>query len=176
MKDTFTGIEFFDIVSRGKTLLNFTGEDINGKSIREIELIIGEKLGEGVYSFSKKVRGEPKKKNGRIRGVILGTNKSKNDNSNNGLIELIQKEFNSNNRDEVLKLNKQLYETRIQYLKDMNEDLKKELTELKQKHNDLKIQYDKILLEDPGEDKQTFLDELKPFIPMIAKKFGLLDA
>lgn len=175
ISDVYKDVETFDVLKRGQLLLRLKSNEINGKSKVEIEELIGEKLGDGVYSFAIKCFGATKKNVGRIRGVTEIKNpkeKFESDNMNavfindkiNGLEASIQKLMKSNNGTDykqILDLQKTTFEIQLDFYKTQVKNLSDEVNKLHEK-------IEKFEANSAEPDSQ--LDKILTLIPMFLNK------
>lgn len=70
LQDVFENVEYLTIVKNKQQLMLLENMEINGKSRTELQKLIGQKLGGGVYSYTVKYFNQPKVITGRITALL----------------------------------------------------------------------------------------------------------
>lgn len=140
MPDIFKGVDYLHVFKDRKCLLKFD-EEINGKTKKELQELIGEALGEGTFKYSLKYKNDAKNYRGSIRGFIkAGTIKEsiKNDMNEKIILESInrlaesiaQTQTAKNDPEKIVNLTEKFYKTQMEFLTKQNEALEKKLDKL----------------------------------------------
>lgn len=136
--DVYDNVEYFEIISRGKTLFRLEGENINGKTKSEVEYAVGEALGEGYKNFVLKFYGEAKSKTGRMRGRIkdkrkelLHVDANINDRLNalENIIKAASKE-STPNAQTLMDMQRQTMQIQIDFYKNLCDQLERKVQKL----------------------------------------------
>ena len=101
-------VEYFDVVKNKATLTTYKKKDIEGKTWRDVQLMIGSQFGAGVYFYNFKQIGIDYINRGQVRGVSTGVILDKKENN----IDM------TNELETIKKLGKSFFEKEIQKRKD----------------------------------------------------------
>jgi|GEM_PF-5414569 len=143
--DIYNDVEYLHITKANKTLLQFTGKDINGKRKSEIQSLIGLKLGENRFNYSLKLMNDGKIYRGTIRAFIPDNQKTEKDNINfdqikineleKQLKEVKEKEM-SFDFDKILNMQEKIYKTQIDFISKQMEIQNKQIEQLQKNQSD----------------------------------------
>lgn len=190
-KEEIGNLEFCDIIKGGNTVLTIKPTDLKKNfDFRDIELLIGKKIGSGKYRYVLKLKTYPDRFNGSIRGVTTIDDKKQNvlePISNNGNMETILFNKLQELENKVLNQTNPDYQQSIQNLKDgyqlRIDILNDRINELKSSNNDYKAEIKRLenevkkleseLAESGGGLESLFQPMLQQYM---AKKFGGKDA
>lgn len=75
IKNVLENIDYFHLFKGGKVILMFTGQDLDGKTKTELQQAIGNRLGNGTYTYSMKYLNDAKNYRGKIRGFCTDNKK-----------------------------------------------------------------------------------------------------
>ena len=152
-------ISYFDVSKKGKLLVHLDDNEVYKKSWREIQQLVGDKIGSGVYTYVFQWKGSNNIETGRIRAVSVN-DKTEISSDNNGLnerIDLLIKRVDGLQSehgfsDLMLQTIKESYETRLQFLKDQLESKDKDLrdsdNELQECEDEIIELREKLLIKD----------------------------
>lgn len=140
-------LEFVSIFKNKKSVLESDGKEFEGKSWREFQLMLGEKLPSDDYFFTMKFKNKPEIHNGKVRAATL-INKTLESNSMEtekiitefkSLKDALSKATNQGgiSFEMLLASTKQGYEAQIQYLNSKIADKDELIREIKKEVNDL---------------------------------------
>ena len=145
-------VSYFDIQKGSQTLKSFSGKDLENKTWRELQLLIGSFLGGGRYSYVFQFKNDDQLNHGTIRGVTDITQKPESTNSklqdelnslSSKLDKLTTQSSGGIGYDVLISVTKQSYETQIIFLKEQLNQKDISISELKEKIKELDAELDK---------------------------------
>lgn len=138
-------VEYVSIYRAGMSVLEIDGNEIEGKTWREFQLYLGEKIPIGKAQFTLKFKDSAELHTGAVRAARVGGNYQPNPKEDDKMSEKIIKEFSNLKEaitkatntggvsfDMLLASTKQGYEAQATYLNQKITDLNATITELKQ--------------------------------------------
>lgn len=186
-------VSYFDISKNQQTLKSFTGKELENKTWRELQLLVGSFVGSGRFNYCFQFKNNDAIFRGTIRGVTDVPTKPETTNKNledeitalsNKLDKITTQSSNGIGYDVLISVTKQSYETQIVFLKEQLTQKDITISELKEKIKDLDKEldaaYDQIdeLGKNAGMNQYIELakDFLKLKIPGKVDKISLKDS
>lgn len=126
LTDPLNGLEYLDIIKNKQTILTLNKEHLNGKTKRELELILGSKLGSGRFNFRAKFLNDNTPLTGMVRAVNPNAADETNKQTSGAIdkrLEAIENKITRASQGGGLDINlviemlKQTYNTQIDFLK-----------------------------------------------------------
>lgn len=136
--DKFVNVDYLHLFKNRKVVLKFDSE-INGLTKKEVQQIIGERLGEDTFKYSIKFSNDPKNYRGSIRGFTKGISlesKKGNDLEMNEVLQAIKAlsenlvDSKKQDPEKIITLTEKFYKTQLEFLTKQNEVLEKKLDKL----------------------------------------------
>jgi len=142
---TVENVDYFDVVKNKQTLTTYKKKDIEGRSWRDVQLMIGSQFGAGVYFYNFKQNGIDYINRGQIRGVATGVQLVQKENKTDMTHELENikaqiKNIGQSNGvsvDLLISITKQSYQMQINFLNDELRRKQNQIDKLEKQIDDL---------------------------------------
>jgi len=174
-------IDYFDITRKGSTLLSIKDEQIYKKKWRDLQKIIGDELGTGLYTYTLKWRDSDKVETGRMRAVAVGRGQVESEEYSglNSRIDQLNKKLDSMKTDDkysdmILTSIKESFNIRIDSLNDQLRVKDQTIIELNKEINELEKELDEMDEKLTDSENKIFElesnnSEMSSWLPMIKK-------
>lgn len=141
IKNVLDNIDYFHVFKGGKVVQMFNGSDLDGKTKTELQQEIGNRLGNGTFTYSMKYLSDAKNYRGKIRGFCIDDKKDLKEDiemTDPGLIAVLNKlSENLSNKPDDSKVSNQIekfYKLQIELLEKQVQKMEKELEKVKKEN------------------------------------------
>ena len=138
ISNVLKSIDYFHVFKNGKPVEMFTGKDLDGKTKTELQQEIGNRLGNGTFTYSMKYLNDAKNYRGKIRGFSIEEKNKLNeseDMTDPALIAVLGKlAENLSNKPDESKVSNQIekfYKLQIELLEKQVTKMERELEKIK---------------------------------------------
>lgn len=139
--NTLKNIDYFHVFKGGKVVQMFNGSDLDGKTKTELQQEIGNRLGNGTFTYSMKYLNDAKNYRGKIRGFCIDDKKDLKEDlemTDPGLIAVLNKlSENLAQKPDESKVSNQIekfYKLQIELLEKQVTKMEKELEKVKKEN------------------------------------------